>query len=161
MMRDSCGTPAYMAPEVIKCAHQYRDIAKWTNTKKKFKSKSQKDQKARIEIEENIKKIENEITGYSKKCDIWSAGVVMFAMLYGQLPFKGITTRDIKERIIDEKNEIMFFDSCSREAINLMTKMLDKNPETRININEILNHPWLADVGDNDRYPVFNKAERV
>jgi len=87
--------------------------------------------------------------------------VVMFAMLYGQLPFKGITTKDIKEKIFDGKGEILFVDSCSREAIDLMKKMLDRNPETRIDIREILNHPWLADVGSNDNYRVFTKAERV
>ena len=46
IMREQCGTPAYIAPEILRNR------------------------------------------GYSLNVDLWSAGVVLFAMLYGTVPFK-------------------------------------------------------------------------
>ncbi len=151
-MIEACGTPAYMAPEVVEVGEQSKEMVKLTLASKKPKANIR-------EINLRIAEIKQNRKTYSKKCDIWSAGVVMYAMLYGQLPFKGITTREIKDRILN--HDILFADTVSSKASDLMKKMLDKNPHTRININEILAHPWFADMSDSDNYRVFNKAERV
>ena len=40
---------------------------------------------------------------YGKECDIWSVGVVLYAMVYGQLPFKGNDVKEIKDRVLKGK----------------------------------------------------------
>lgn len=37
-------------------------------------------------------------------------------------------------------------------ACDLMTKMLNVNPNNRINLNDILNHPWIT--GESMIFPV-------
>ncbi len=37
---------------------------------------------------------------YSKECDLWSAGVIMFIMLSGTPPFNAPTDKEIKEKIL-------------------------------------------------------------
>ena len=83
-----------MAPEVIVCGEVMREIHKNKKATEQWRTK----------------KIAN-MKGYSKMCDIWSAGVVMYALLYGQLPFKGLTTLEIKEKI--KKHDVMYTDTCS------------------------------------------------
>jgi len=41
----------------------------------------------------------------------------------------------------------------SNEAVDLLKKMLDKDPKNRITINEIYNHPWVAKYKSNTAVP--------
>jgi calcium-dependent protein kinase len=38
---------------------------------------------------------------YSEKCDIWSAGVMLYIMLCGYPPFFGETRDEIKEKVLN------------------------------------------------------------
>ena len=38
---------------------------------------------------------------YDEKCDIWSAGVILYVMLCGNPPFKGVKDKEIKNKIIN------------------------------------------------------------
>lgn len=80
-LNDQCGTPAYIAPEVL--------------------------------INE----------GYDgKKSDTWSCGVVLFAMLYGTVPFKGADMNELHDLI--KRGKYTLKDEISSEAKSLIKGIL-------------------------------------
>lgn len=82
---------------------------------------------------------------YDQKCDAWSAGVVMYILLSGQYPFKGRTKDELLHNI--RKEPVSFRDKrwkkVSREAKTLLAELLRKKVETRCEVIQALEHPWL------------------
>jgi serine/threonine protein kinase len=76
--------------------------------------------------------------------DIWSAGVVLYAMLSGTVPFKGNNIKDLHDLII--KGEYTPVKDISKEATHLIKCILEVDPKKRITTKDILVHPWLIDV---------------
>ena len=73
--------------------------------------------------------------------DIWSSGIILFAMVCGYLPFEDDDNEIIYRKIILGKFEIP--DRLSNNCKDLIYKILEINPKKRIKINEILKHPFL------------------
>ena len=82
---------------------------------------------------------------YNKKCDIWSAGVLLYMVLTGKAPFNGKNDEEIisqiKTGIFDKKNDI-FLDS-SKEVQDLICKLLETDVNKRLSAFETLQHPWF------------------
>ena len=77
--------------------------------------------------------------------DLWACGVILFAMLFGYLPFDDKDNNILFKKIIDceidfpEENEI----DVGENAIDLIKKILNPDPEKRIGLDEVENHPFL------------------
>ncbi|KAI4329395.1 hypothetical protein L6164_021663 [Bauhinia variegata] len=100
MLVTPCGTPAYVAPEVLK------------------------------------KK------GYDgSKADIWSCGVILYALLSGYLPFQGDNIMKIYRKAFRAEYEFPAW--ISPEARNLISNLLVADPEKRYSIPDIMNDPWF------------------
>ena len=82
---------------------------------------------------------------YNEKCDIWSCGVLMYILLSGELPFKGVTESEIHDKII--RGRYCFvnrkFKNISFEAKDLMRKCFIYDPNQRITAKDALNHPFF------------------
>ncbi|CAJ1951409.1 unnamed protein product [Sphenostylis stenocarpa] len=100
MLVTPCGTPAYVAPEVLK------------------------------------KK------GYDgSKADIWSCGVILYALLCGYLPFQGENVMRIYRKAFRAQYELPEW--ISPEAENLISNLLVADPAKRYSIPDIMKDPWF------------------
>ena len=73
--------------------------------------------------------------------DIWSCGIILYAMLCGTLPFT-----ESKEEIIVKKikmHDYVIPNYLSKDAQDILNKILKINPEERLTINDIKKHPWF------------------
>jgi len=109
-----CGTPSYMAPEVIN-------------------------------------------RNYGAEADVWSCGVVSYQLLTGRLPFVDKVNsrpnakevfRAILEDPIDFESDP--WNRLSAECVDLVKKLMERDPERRISAAAALCHPWLQQSADNE-----------
>ena len=139
LLHDQCGTPMYMAPEILLCS----------------KDKGYK--------------------GFP--VDIWSAGIALYIMLSGALPFSVKNENDsfldgnnnnkkknmaLKKAII--QNEPKKIEKISDNARDLLHGLLNKDPNKRLTCDEILKHPWLNNDeinNKNNKHHLFTKAEMI
>lgn len=116
VMKEQCGTPAYIAPEIL------------------------------------------EDKGYKEfGVDIWSAGVVLYSMLYGSVPFKANNMEELHTMIMTGNYTLK--DDTSAEARDLLRGMLEKNPKKRSPVSDILKHPWFTDI--DKTIQIFNEQEKA
>jgi serine/threonine protein kinase len=75
---------------------------------------------------------------YGKAVDIWSLGVCLYGMVVGKLPFEPAGFGEIGA---NDEPEIP--PGIPAPIADLLTRMLRKNPEQRMTIEEIVRHPWI------------------
>ncbi|KAI4337643.1 hypothetical protein L6164_016030 [Bauhinia variegata] len=82
---------------------------------------------------------------YSEKVDIWSAGVLLHALLVGGLPFQGESLDAVFDAIKNVKLDFQtgMWDSISKPARDLIGRMLTRDVSARITADEVLRHPWI------------------
>ena len=83
----------------------------------------------------------------NEKCDIWSCGVILYLLLSGKPPFFGKNNHIIAERVISGEYTLKSPEmvKVSISAIDLITKMLEYNPNKRISAKDALNHIWIKE----------------
>ena len=94
---------------------------------------------------------------YNEKCDIWSCGVIMYALLSGDFPFIGKNEKEVIQKILNGKLEFtspQFF-SVSDQAKDLIEKCLEYNKNKRISITDALKHPFFTE--DLDPLNIFQE----
>ena len=75
------------------------------------------------------------------KIDIWSSGIILYAMVCGYLPFEDKDNDRLFQKILECKLE--FPDYVSNVSKDLIQKILVTDPDTRIDIPEIKKHPFF------------------
>ena len=133
----TAGTPAFFAPELC----QFDD----ETATEKLSSSTESMTPPKIDY----------------KIDIWALGVTLYCLLFGKVPFNADTEYDLFQVIVKEPlkfpNSIKAFNppaTVTEEefelAKDLLSKMLDKNNRTRIEIQDIKVHPFTLMDLDND-----------
>ncbi|KAN0009580.1 hypothetical protein ACTFIU_006875 [Dictyostelium citrinum] len=72
--------------------------------------------------------------------DIWSLGVIMYAVLCGNLPWEGESQAEISFNSVHGNYEDPTH--LSPEAVHILRRMIVPNPKDRATIQELKNHPW-------------------
>uniref|UniRef100_A0AAQ4R9R7 calcium/calmodulin-dependent protein kinase n=1 Tax=Gasterosteus aculeatus aculeatus TaxID=481459 RepID=A0AAQ4R9R7_GASAC len=84
-----------------------------------------------------------------KALDIWAMGVTLYCFVFGRCPFYDTCILSLHNKIKNKSVEFPETPLISKELKELIKRMLDKNPETRINIPEIKLHAWVTENGSN------------
>eukprot|EP00210_Caulerpa_lentillifera_P003321 g3171.t1 len=85
-----------------------------------------------------------------KKADIWSCGVLLYAMVFDCFPFikkEDINARGhflrIAQKVMTEPLNFPAHDESLEDVQDLLTRILEKNPDRRITIAQIMEHRWF------------------
>lgn len=78
---------------------------------------------------------------YTKAVDVWSLGVLLFAMINGSLPFEDTNMKKLANKIL--YTDPKFLDDVSQPCVDLISRMLEKNPDKRANLKEVKEHEWM------------------
>jgi len=89
-----------------------------------------------------------------KQADVWSSGVVLFALVTGGLPFDHESTQRLLAKVCEGKFRIPHW--VTPAAADLIRRMLTVDPTRRITTDEIQQHPWF--LGNDERAEVAAPA---
>merc|ERR1712076_235102 len=106
---------------------------------------------------------EEEIS-YNKKCDLWSLGIIMYILLCGYAPFsgncgldcgweRGESCMECQEMLFANIKEgegifpVQHWDKVSLEAKDLILQLLVRDSLTRLDADQVLDHPWIVNGG--------------
>ena len=82
--------------------------------------------------------------GYNGCCvDIWSTGIIVYAMICGYLPFEDKSNQKLFKKILKVKQKYPNY--VSANAKDILNKMLCKEPSNRITMTEIKRHPFYLE----------------
>ncbi|CAG8514917.1 11658_t:CDS:2 [Dentiscutata heterogama] len=94
-----------------------------------------------------------EISG--KAADIWSMGVTLYCLIFGRLPFVKDNVVDLFESIKNDDITIPEGSNPDPDVVDLLHKVLEKNPEERIIMAELRKHPWVTNRGSDPLISTF------
>ena len=118
-----CGTPYYMAPEIILHIEEFEQILI-----------SKEDPLGNL----HIKKF------YDKKVDIWSYGICLYELIFNMLPFSDVyDIMDLKELFSNSRTQEVLNNTINKKSIldsvkKILNNLLIINPSCRISTKELV-----------------------
>ncbi|XP_077505017.1 dual specificity protein kinase monopolar spindle 1 isoform X4 [Amblyomma americanum] len=95
----------------------------------------------------------------SRKSDVWSLGCILHHLVLGYTPFQHIQSTAAKMTAIAGASYVINFPEISDpNLLDVLKKCLQRNPNQRPTIQELLDHPYLTKDGAKQRNPVLQSV---
>uniref|UniRef100_A0A7E4W847 calcium/calmodulin-dependent protein kinase n=2 Tax=Panagrellus redivivus TaxID=6233 RepID=A0A7E4W847_PANRE len=88
--------------------------------------------------------------------DIWSLGITLYALVFGQVPFSDNYVIALHKKIKNDAVEFPVSPIISDDLKSLILSILKKDPGLRIMLTEIKTHPWIT---RNGTVPMLSEQE--
>ena len=110
-------------------------------------------------------------TCYPEAADVWSSGVLLYFLLVGQLPFKGINNYDLQKKIMGA--EFPLPSNISKNLQDLFKNIFEPKIEERYNLEKIINSALFKEKNINknnlpkgfnifnNKYPIDERAIEI
>ena len=79
---------------------------------------------------------------YTASSEVWSLGVLLYAMVVGELPFSDENMHRLMRKIV--QTEPRYPETVSPQLRNLLEKLFQKDPDARITLQKVKEHPWFS-----------------
>jgi len=89
--------------------------------------------------------------------DIWALGVTLYQLKYGYLPFYHEQNEGLVKKIVNKPIQLPPSEK-DKDFIDLIHRMLHKDPSKRITIRELCDHPWITKGG---AYPPLQSVYNI
>ncbi|KAI8138441.1 kinase-like domain-containing protein [Fennellomyces sp. T-0311] len=135
-LAETAGTPAFFAPELCCAGDMPLSPSSSVDSRRSSISTTHHD---KVSHRPRI----------TKAIDVWALGVTLYCFIFGRCPFTAATEFELFDTIPTEPlrfpdPEDIGFD-ISNELKHLMHRLLTKNPEERITLEEVKHHPWVIE----------------
>lgn len=87
--------------------------------------------------------------GYDESCDLWSMGVILYAMLSGKAPFQSYSQEISASMVMQRIKEGEFkmtggsWNAISAKAKDVIKGLLTVDSHERMSITQLIDHPWV------------------
>ena len=98
-----------------------------------------------------------------EKADVWAFGVTVYMMAFGVTPWE-LDKETVEANLPRKHSAVNFdipFDSRSSNLNDLLSKMLDRNPDTRVTPRDVLRHGFVREVRVRKGHPIDPIETRV
>ncbi|KAK3817217.1 MAG: kinase-like domain-containing protein [Benniella sp.] len=85
----------------------------------------------------------------ARRVDVWACGIVYYCMVYQGIPFRAATAQDPNFQHFLEMRAVNNYEPFEKLPVGcrqLMKRILDPNPETRITVDQILEDEWFKSI---------------
>lgn len=81
---------------------------------------------------------------YNSKADLWSYGIIMYQMLFGINPNTATDFQQLVKNLRSKEIDFHLNKNFTTECFDLLTKLLAKDPNMRIDWSNLFKHKWFT-----------------
>ncbi|CAK9003316.1 unnamed protein product [Durusdinium trenchii] len=98
-------------------------------------------------------------SGHDQTLDIWSVGILLYEMMVGRPPFQSTNHTMLIDRIL--KIAIFFPPGLPPLVVDLVRRLLKREPSQRLPLDQVLRHPWVLSKAEVQSEPSLTKSQQL